>query len=111
MVNRIESAIQKAVINYVHTEYPKVLITTTANERSYKETAQIGSIGIPDLILFALDGSVLFLELKKRTGKLSPSQKDWFAANNNLPHTKEVAYGFAQAREIINNWVTLLQCA
>lgn len=107
MVNRIEAAIQKAVIKYVKDNMPNCIITTTANERSYKETSQIGSLGIPDLILFE-NNRVLFLELKKRTGKLSTSQIKWnkdfdnkFASNI---FTRAVAYGYNEAIEIIDSF-------
>lgn len=103
----VERAIQAAVIDYVHTNYPAVIITATANERSYKETRQIGSIGITDLILFHPSGAVLFLELKTTKGKLLPSQKEWNAAYDaaGFPHTRAVAYGFSEAQKIISDWV------
>jgi hypothetical protein len=102
-----EKAIQSAVINYVHTSYPHLIITATANERSYKEKKQIGSLGITDLILFHPSGAVLFLELKTTKGKLSPSQKEWNAAYDaaGFPHTRAVAYGFSEAQKIISDWV------
>ena len=110
-MKRIESVIQAAVIRWVKDNHPIVIITTTANERSYKETRQIGSIGIPDLILFDRKGRALFLELKKLKGKLSPVQIEWntmfdgnFTAKN---YTRDVAYGYNSAIEIINRWAAL----
>lgn len=107
MAIAVEKAIQAAVIDYVHTNYPAIIITTTANERSYKEARQIGSLGIPDLILFHPNGAVLFLELKTTTGKLSPPQKKWNAAFDaaGFPHTRAVAYGYNEAQKEIDLWM------
>jgi glutaredoxin-related protein len=99
----IENAIQAAVIEWVHIQYPCVLITTTNNEGHYKNTRQIGSLGIPDLILFHKH-YVLFLEIKTIKGKLRQTQKDWFAKFS-LPHSAVVAYGFDQAKEKIISWM------
>lgn len=59
-MNRVENSIQGAVILWVKDTYPEVIITATANEKNYKETKQIGSKGIPDLLLFHPDGYVFF---------------------------------------------------
>lgn len=108
-MNRVEKSIQAATIIFVKTEHPTIIITATANELSYKETRQIGSLGIPDLLLFSPWGMVLFLELKATDGKLSPSQIDWniyFDSGWSAPnYSRDVAYGFPHAREIINKWV------
>lgn len=107
---RIEAAIQAALIKWVLEAYPHLLISATANEKSYKETRQIGSIGITDLLLFKRTRIVhiLWLELKKKKGKLQPSQVFWnqifdknYAASNSK---RAVAYGFLEAQEIIKKW-------
>ena len=106
-MNRIEAAISSALIHWVKETYPEIIITATANEKSYKETRQIGSLGIPDLILFDLrDGRVLFLELKKKKGKLLPSQITWNAKFDTChpPNfSRAVAYGFLEAKRIIKD--------
>lgn len=111
MVRKIEAAIQAALIYWVKETYPQIMITTTANERSYREINQIGSIGITDLLLFDRRNEIvhcLCLELKKIKGKLLPSQiiwnqsfdKDWKCIN----FTRAVAHGFNEAKEIISGW-------
>ena len=105
-MNRVESAIQSATITWVKDTYPHLIITATANEKNYKETRQIGSIGIVDLILFDMrDGRALFLELKKKKkGKLLPSQIAWnirFDASHPPNFSRAVAYGFSEAKQII----------
>lgn len=110
-MKRVEAAIQKAVIRYVNTEMEGVMITATANELSYTNIDQIGSIGIPDLLLFTRDDDtmrLLFLELKSKKGKLRPTQKEWatkywldYAADNT---SYGVAYGFLDAIAQITTW-------
>lgn len=113
-MNRVESVIQAAVIHKVKTDWPHLMITATANERSYKETRQIGSKGITDLILFHPNGHVLWCELKKLKGTLLPSQIEWntdfdlrFAPTPN--YTRAVAYGYNQAIEIIARWLANIE--
>jgi hypothetical protein len=101
-VRKIEDAIQAAVISWVHEVYPEVLITTTSNEKHYKQTRMVGSLGIPDLILF-YKHHVFFLELKTKTGKLRQTQKNWFASFS-FPHSADVAYGFDEAKQKITAW-------
>lgn len=108
-MNRIESAIQAALILWVKETYPTVIITATANERSYKETKQIGCLGITDLLLFHSDGGALFLELKQKKGKLQPSQMDFnrmFDAWHPDNFSRDVAYGYIHAQEIIIKWLS-----
>lgn len=51
----------------------------------------------------------LYLELKRKNGTLSDSQKEWSAefdlhyASDNCK--RAVAYGFDEAKEIITNWL------
>ncbi len=106
-MNRIEDAIQAAVIDWVHKTHTNIMITTTGNEKFYKGI--IASLGIPDLILFDWQtGRVLFLELKKKRGKLLPSQKTWnqvFDASNVLGWSRDVAYGYEEALRIISGFI------
>lgn len=107
MSKRVEAAIQKALIAWVKETYPEVIITATANERSYKEVEQIGCLGIPDLILFYPTGKVLFLELKTKTGRFSESQIEFNEMFDSRFQCfqRDVAYGFSHAKELIINWL------
>lgn len=112
-MNRIENAIQSALILWVKETYPHLIITATANEKNYKETKQIGSPGITDLLLFdMIYGCVLFLELKKKKGKLLPSQIEWnkkFDASLPINFSRAVAYGFLEGKRIITEWIDTLK--
>ena len=115
MKRNIEAAIQAALIHWVKETYPLVMITATQNENSYKDTKQIGSLGITDLILFDVRDATLhcfFLELKKLKGKLLPSQKTWNTTYDerygSCTNTQRaVAYGFLEAKGLIANWMSL----
>lgn len=102
---RAELAIQNHLILWVHDTYQNVIITATSNENQRKQV--IGSVGIPDLILFHPNGAVLFLELKTTTGKLSLEQKEWKELFDTLgfQHSYDVAHGFHEAQKIISDWV------
>ncbi len=114
-MNRVEDAIQTAVIRWVHETYPTLMITTTGNEKFYKGI--IACVGITDLILGTPnpDDRELFLELKtkkrknQKDGGLEDSQIKWnesfdlYYANNR--RSRAVAYGYEEAIEIIQKWV------
>lgn len=73
-------------------------------------------VGSTDLVLRMRVGCItyfLYLELKKRNGKLSQDQIDWneefdthYKSDNCI---RAVAYGFEEAREIVIQWVKLTQ--
>lgn len=112
-MDRVEAAIQGALILWVHQTYgPEIIITATSNEKNYKETRQIGSIGITDLLVFRAHPFcvyILWLELKKKTGKLRETQIEWnenFDANfSRFNSARAVAYGYNEGRNIIEKWV------
>jgi len=113
----IEAAISNAVLDWVNTNYPEVIITTTQNESNFGNRKQVGSLGITDLILFTRKDTVLcvlFLELKTaglgktKRGKLGKNQIEWnskfdtdFTASN---ATRGVAYGYEEAITKIREW-------
>lgn len=109
----VEAAIQRALVLWLRAEHPTVRFHSTLNENSHHQTDMGCDIGIPDMLLFERRGDVLhvlFLELKKKKGVLSKSQKDWATCyhlgleGSNTSYA--VAYGFVAAKEIINQWST-----
>lgn len=111
-MKRVEAAIQKEVLRWVKEQYPDVIITATANERSYKEVDQIGCLGIQDILIFKVMNGVMhiyFLELKSKKGRLLKSQIDFnilfdskFACDN---AKRDVAYGLIEAKEKVMAWI------
>lgn len=106
---RIEASIQRAVVAYTRDKHPDVMIQATLNENSRHAMDMGCSPGITDLILFIVRHKtlyVLFLELKKKKGKLSSSQITW-ADNRPLADncSYAVGYGYHEAISIIDGWV------
>jgi hypothetical protein len=112
-MNRIESVIQASYILWAKETYSFLIITATANEKNYKETRQIGCLGITDILLFHPKGFVLFLELKKKKGKLLDSQiefnTDFDKRFSPCPvYSRAVAYGFLEAKRLTIEWMESL---
>lgn len=63
--------------------------------------------GVPDLMLPIPAGGYhgLFVEMKKEGGRLSPEQKKWISALNQLGYLAVVAYGWEDARNKILNYL------
>lgn len=112
---KIERVIQDAVIAWVKMQHPELMVTGTDNENNYKNVASIGSLGIPDLIIFHKSGKVFFLELKtmkrknEKNGGLGDNQIKWnedFDLNWSCDNfQRNVAYGLADARDAVTAWV------
>jgi len=92
----------------------KIKVAANFNEHAREHKAMGMDVGSPDLRLsYRLNGDyrVLYLELKKKKGKLSPDQIEWnadFDANfASWNCQRAVAYGYEQAIEIINSWLPL----
>ena len=83
------------------------------NEFAHKHKDMGMDVGSTDLLLRQrrADGIThfLYLELKKKDGKLSPAQIEWNAEfdahylSGNC--TRDVAYGFDHAKDIITRWL------
>lgn len=113
-MKKVERAIQNALLHWLKTDHPEVMATATDNENNYKDTSAIGCKGITDLLLFRKRNNLLdifFLELKtkQKGSRLNDNQIAWnidfdenYAAEN--AH-RDVAIGFADAKEKILNWL------
>lgn len=103
---KIEDAIQRSLVDWLRKEYPHVRIIPTRNEAS-RHAMDLGfESGAPDLVLlWGVDGveQVLDLELKRKTGRLRRNQEEWARNRHQEKNTHyAVAYGFVQAKEIID---------
>jgi hypothetical protein len=89
------------------------MIAASQNENSRHMVNMGMSLGEPDLRLYCRydDGilHMLYLELKTKKGRLQPSQIEWnkeFDEHYAAPNChRAVAYGFAEAKEIITEWI------
>lgn len=61
--------------------------------------------GIPDLQILFPNGKSLFIEMKKRDGKLNPNQKKLIPKIENLGFTVLIGYGFLDAKEKFENYL------
>jgi len=109
----VEAAIQKALIVWVRETYPEIRVSMSANENNHYHLDMGIDVGEPDLWLYKMGADnichFLRLELKTTIGKLNPNQEEWnmwfdIEFGNCANHKRAVAYGFPQARELINNW-------
>lgn len=106
---KTESAIQRALVDWLASNYRHVMVQATLNENSRNYMSMGCTVGIPDLMLFWRRGGILqvmFLELKTKTGRLSKSQTGWKEAwfdallkEKNAHYA--VAYGFSDAKNIL----------
>lgn len=107
---KVEAAIQRALVAWIRENYPSVEILATLNENSRHQIDMGCDVGITDLLIFKPVQNVkhiFYLELKTQTGKLHASQKKWAARYTPYENTHYgVAYGFADAREQIKEWMT-----
>lgn len=114
----IEKAIQKALIFWIKDNYPMIKIATSQNENS-RHAVDLGmDIGEPDIRLLYRQGDItylLYLELKKKKGRLLKSQKEWnvdFDLNYQSQNCQRtVAYGFHHAKICVAVWASSLKIA
>ena len=110
-----EDRLQIAVCDYIRMQYPKCVIHHSPNEgkRSKFERFKLKSLGasagFPDLLIVGY-GKLLLLELKisenkalkQKKGKLTDNQSAWLTILNDNGIEADVAYGFDEARKVID---------
>ena len=77
---------------------------------AYKFTSP-GRRSVPDRICVMPKGTIVFVEVKKKSGSLTPGQRHEISAMRKLGHIVAVAYGMADARAFIQLVQDLLQCS
>jgi hypothetical protein len=114
MKKNTEKVIQAALVDWIKKNYPMLRVSMSANENNHFHMNMGIDAGEPDLWIYAKVENLahfLRLELKTKTGSLNDNQiawNEWFDKEygNCANHKRAVAYGFAEAREIIENWTT-----
>ena len=112
MRKNVEASIQRAFVLYLKKEFPDIKISASQNENS-RHAVDLGmDVGEPDIRLCKRIGDItyfLYLELKTSKGTLRDSQIKWnadFDANWECKNfTRDVAYGFADARDAVKCWL------
>ena len=116
MINE-EYRIAVALCDYMRNAYPALIrdkhfFAFPAGEHRNKITAgkikRAGGIaGVPDYILTKPCGpyAVLFIELKTKTGRLSPDQKTFLRTHKGSGCASVVAYGYDEAVDIIESYL------
>jgi hypothetical protein len=101
MVIRIEAAIQRELVRWIKNTYPEARVHASLNENSRHNTDMGIWVGFPDLTLFH-NNHELYLELKKKKGKLSGAQIKCHAELKEMGKTVVTAYGYIEAQEKIS---------
>lgn len=65
--------------------------------------------GVPDICLPVARGQYhgLYIELKTVKGKVQKNQKEWLHALEEQGYSTKVCYGWLEAREVIENYLSL----
>ena len=107
-----EFAEQCAVIRYIGFRYPNVRICSSAGGLFTTKTQAIKNVqagysaGFPDLFIYEPLGGYhgLAIEVKRIGGRATEEQKEWIAALNDRGYFARFAYGFEQAKELIDGY-------
>lgn len=117
-MTRVESAIQRALVDWFCKTYKDYMLTATLNENSRHNIEMGVVVGITDLLIFARKDDILhvfFHELKTKSNasKLRPTQIEWHKKIY-LPKLKAsnthyaVSKGLSEAKKEITEWTVQL---
>lgn len=110
MARNAEARIQAAIITYVRTVAPDVLIFHVPNGglRSKSEAARMkwqGVVpGIPDLVLIGPGGRAYFLEVKTQEGRLSKAQSMMFWRLRGLHAHCHIVRSIDDVQAVLHAW-------
>lgn len=107
---KTEAELQKNIINYIHTNYPQLLVFSVPNEATYRRRNyfhQLGMLsGVSDLILVFLNG-VVFIECKAPRGRQSIEQINFQKRIEALGFKYFIVKELDEIKNIINNELNL----
>jgi hypothetical protein len=106
-----EDQLQIGICNYLAYAYPFATVHHSPNEgkRSPFERYLIKLLkvmsGFPDLVIFADNRRILFIELKTiKNKKVSVAQKWWIETLTKFGFDAHVCYGFDEAKTVIDEY-------
>jgi len=106
-----EDRLQISVCNYLAYAHPFAVVHHSPNEgkRTKFEQYLIKLLrvmsGFPDLVIFADNRRILFIELKTIKNKnVSPAQKWWIETLTKFGFDAHVCFGFDHAKEVIDEF-------
>lgn len=107
---KTEAELQKSIIDYIHQNYPQLLVFSVPNEATYRRRNyfhQLGMLsGVSDLILVFLNG-VIFIECKAPRGKQSVEQTNFQKRVEALGFKYFIVRDLEEIKNIINNELNL----
>lgn len=102
---------QKAFVNWFRLNYKEYILFSIPNEGNRHNGNKFVDTGLlkgtPDICILFPNGKSLFIEMKKRNGKLNPSQKKLIPKIENLGFTVLIGYGFLDAKEKFENYLKI----
>jgi hypothetical protein len=83
MTSRVESAIQRALVDWLVKKYPQLVTQATLNENSRHNIDMGLSVGITDLLIFLRKDDICHiffheLKTKAKASRLRDSQVEWY---------------------------------
>lgn len=107
---KAEAELQKNIIDYIHQNYPQLLVFSVPNESTYRRRNYFHSLGmlsgVSDLILIFLN-TVLFIECKAPKGRQSIEQINFQKRVEALGFKYFIVRELDEIKNIINNELNL----
>ena len=117
-MKKVESAIQRALVDWFGKTYKDYMLQATLNENSRHNIEMGVVVGITDLLIFARKDDILHvffheLKTKHKMSKLSDSQVDWYKdfyiAKLKAKNTHyAISKGLSEAKQAIIDWTVQL---
>lgn len=106
-----EAELQKSIVNYIHQNYPQLLVFSVPNESTYRRRNyfhQLGMLsGVSDLILVFLN-TVLFIECKAPRGRQSIEQINFQKRVEALGFKYYIIRDLEELKELLNNEINII---
>jgi len=106
-----ESHIQRSICEYLDVALPpshRYFAVPNGGVRNIREASRLKGEGVrpgvPDICIIARSGYVGFLEVKTKTGKLSPAQKEWrdWLVGNQIPYG--IVKSILEVQILLTDW-------